>query len=596
MSTFENQTGRLPRQSMLQQRYLIIGPAGRGGMSAVYQAVDTQSGSRHVAIKEMSQGHLDSPEVAEAVARFRQEASLLGSLHHSNLPRIYDAFGERGRSFLVMDFIEGKNLLQLLQENSMRPLSVAQVVGYALQLCDVLAYLHQHQPPIIFRDLKPTNVMVTESGHIYLIDFGIARFFKEGQLQDTVLLGSPGYAPPEQHGSAQTSPRSDLYALGATLHCCLTGKDPYLSNDHFVFSPVRQYNPLVPFELDQLIQRMVAVDERQSRQAAVVSLSSILLPLVMGASLAFFLYPQFAGPHANLASFMLLVGTAMAITAFPVLARLLMEKNMLGTKVGTLALTSAAVGDVIAWCLLALLISVIQAKGLASITLTVGILVLFIVVMFTVIRPLLLIADRRIKSKPVLLALTMILLLLSAYITNAIGIHPVFGAFLMGVILPRRTVFIDQVRSIDQTNSLLFLPLYFVYSGLRTHIGLINSPVLWLICGLVLLVACSGKIFGATFSARLLGDSWKESLTLGTLMNTRGLVELIVLNIGLDLGVLSPTLFAMLVIMALVTTMMASPLLPLFGYRQKKSQESRLSDQSEGNMQGPSLQANSCES
>ena len=331
---------------------------------------------------------------------------------------------------------------------------------------------------------------------------------------------------------------------------------------------------------------------RQSRKAIVVSLSSILLPLVMGASLAFFLYPQFAGPHANLWSFMLLVGTAMAITAFPVLARLLSEKNMLGTKIGTLALTSAAAGDVVAWCLLALVISVIHAQGVGSIALTIGLLVLFIVVMLTVIRPLLLVADRRIKSKPLLLALTMVLLLLAASATNAIGIHPVFGAFMMGVILPRRAVFIDQVRSIDSTNSLLFLPLYFVYSGLRTHVGLINSPALWLICLVVLAVACCGKIFSGTFSARLLGDSWKESFTLGTLMNTRGLVELIVLNIGLDLGVLSPTLFAMLVIMALVTTMMASPLLPLFGYRQKEPQEQGITGDSEGYVQGQTLRAN----
>ena len=268
MSIYENQTGRIPRQSTLNQRYLIVGPAGRGGMSAVYKAMDIQSGNRHIAIKEMSQGHLSDDELADANVRFQQEAYLLSSLQHPNLPHIYDAFNEQGRSFLVMDFIEGKNLLQLLQENNMRPLPVAEVVNYALQLCDVLAYLHQHQPPIIFRDLKPTNVMVTDSGHIYLIDFGIARFFKEGQLQDTVLLGSPGYAPPEQHGIAQTSPRSDLYALGATLHCCLTGKDPYLSREHFVFSPVRQYNPLVPLELDQLIQRLVAVDERQRPASA----------------------------------------------------------------------------------------------------------------------------------------------------------------------------------------------------------------------------------------------------------------------------------------------------------------------------------------
>lgn len=334
---------------------------------------------------------------------------------------------------------------------------------------------------------------------------------------------------------------------------------------------------------------------RQSRKAMAVSLSSILLPLVMGASLAFFLYPQFAGPHANLWSFMLLIGTAMAITAFPVLARLLSEKNMLGTKIGTLALTSAAVGDVIAWCLLALLISIIHAQGVGSIALTIGLLALFIVVMLTVIRPLLLVADRRIKSKPVLLALTTVMLLLAASATNAIGIHPVFGAFMMGVILPRRAVFVEQVRSIDSTNSLLFLPLYFVYSGLRTHVGLINSPVLWLICLVVLIVACSGKIFSGTFCARLLGDSWQDSFTLGTLMNTRGLVELIVLNIGLDLGVLSPTLFAMLVIMALVTTMMASPLLPLFGYRQKALRENGMTGGGEGYVQGETLRADTYE-
>jgi serine/threonine protein kinase len=283
MSIYENQTGRLPRQSMLQQRYLIVGPAGRGGMSAVYRAIDTQSGNRRVAIKEMSQGRLNTDEIPAAIERFEREADLLSSLHHPNLPRIYDAFSEGGRSFLVMDFIEGKNLLQVLQGNNMRPLPVAQVVDYALQLCDVLTFLHQHQPPIIFRDLKPTNVMVTESGHIYLIDFGIARLFKEGQLQDTVLLGSPGYAPPEQHGSAQTSPRSDLYALGATLHCCLTGKDPYLSNERFIFSPARQYNELVPFELDQLIQRLVAVDERQ-RPASALEVQQALIRIRQQAS------------------------------------------------------------------------------------------------------------------------------------------------------------------------------------------------------------------------------------------------------------------------------------------------------------------------
>ena len=268
MSTYDNQTGRLAPQSMLHQRYLIVGQAGRGGMSAVYQAVDTLSRNRHVAIKEMSQGHLDSAELAEATARFQQEAALLGSLQHSNLPRIYDGFSEYGRSYLVMEYIDGKTLLQMLKDTGGHPLPTAQVLDYAIQLCEVLTYLHSQIPPIIFRDLKPTNVMVKDNGHVVLIDFGIARFFKEGQAQDTVFLGSPGYAPPEQHGTSQTNPRSDLYSLGATLHCCLTGRDPFHAKDRFAFPPVHQLNPLVPVELDQLIQRMVSMDEQQRPNSA----------------------------------------------------------------------------------------------------------------------------------------------------------------------------------------------------------------------------------------------------------------------------------------------------------------------------------------
>ncbi len=312
---------------------------------------------------------------------------------------------------------------------------------------------------------------------------------------------------------------------------------------------------------------------RQSRTAIVTSISTILLPLFIGALLGFFLYPGLAGQHANLVSFMLLVGTAMAVTAFPVLARLLAEKDMLGTRVGMLALTCAAIDDVIAWCLLAIVVALIHARGLTSSLLTIGLTLLFIGFMLGILRPLLAYADRRIQSKQVLVALSIILLLLSAYATNAIGIHPVFGGFLMGIILPRRTVFIEQVRSLDQVNNLLFLPLFFVYSGLRTQIGLISAPALWLVCLLVLAVACAGKILSGSLSVRWMGESWRESLSLGVLMNTRGLVDLIVLNIGLDLGVLSPTLFAMLVIMAIVTTMMASPLLHLLGYRQKSSQD-----------------------
>ena len=309
---------------------------------------------------------------------------------------------------------------------------------------------------------------------------------------------------------------------------------------------------------------------RQSRSASLISFNGMLLPLLMGGILAFFLYPQFAGAKATLPAFVLLVGTAMSITAFPVLARLLAEKNMLGTRVGILALTSAAIGDVLAWCLLAFVIAIIHSTGVTSALVTIGLTVCFIVVMLFVIRPLLAYADKKVSSKHFLMVISLVLLLLSAYTTDAIGIHPVFGAFLMGLILPRKQTFIAQMRNIDEVNNILFLPLFFVSSGLHTQIGLINAPLLWLICLLVLLVACIGKLLGCTAMMRWMGNNWKESITLGLLMNTRGLVELIVLNIGLELRVLSPTLFAMLVIMAVVTTMMASPLLPMLGYKQTR--------------------------
>jgi serine/threonine protein kinase len=280
MSTYDQinsqLTGRLAPQTMLRQRYLIVSIAGRGGMSAVYKAVDTRQANRNVAIKEMSQSFLSEEERAVAIARFQQEYQLLNKLRHPNLPFIYDIFNEGDRFYMVMDYIEGKTLFEMLKQNGGQPLPVAQVVDYALQLCDVLSYLHAQQPPVIFRDLKPTNVMIRPDGRLFLIDFGIARLFKEGQQQDTVLLGSPGYAPPEQHGGAQTSPRSDIYALGATMHCLLTGRDPFNNPDRFVFPPVRQFNPLVPAELDTLILRMLSADER-SRPVSALEVKQALL-------------------------------------------------------------------------------------------------------------------------------------------------------------------------------------------------------------------------------------------------------------------------------------------------------------------------------
>src|SRR5579863_2836446 len=236
-------TGTLPEQSLLSGRYQLVSRIGQGGMGAVYKATDMRIDNRPVAIKEMSKAGLSAALIEEAEASFEREANLLGKLLHPNLPRIHDHFSENDRTYLVMDFIEGETLEDYLNKIGGKPLPVEQVLKWAEQLCNVLSYLHNHQPPIIFRDLKPANVMISDSGHIFLIDFGIARIFKPGQSHDTVALGSPGFAAPEQYGKAQSTPRSDIYSLGALLHCLLTGLDP--SERPFFFQPATQLNPAV---------------------------------------------------------------------------------------------------------------------------------------------------------------------------------------------------------------------------------------------------------------------------------------------------------------------------------------------------------------
>jgi len=306
---------------------------------------------------------------------------------------------------------------------------------------------------------------------------------------------------------------------------------------------------------------------RHSRDALLISVSGMLVPLGLGALLGFFLYPEFAGTNATSIAFILLVGSAMSVTAFPVLARLLTEKRMLGTKIGLLSLTSASINDVIAWCLLALVVAIIHAQGMMSVLRVIALTLVFATVMILAVRPLLTVAAQRISSKQAMIALSLVILFISAYTTDAIGIHPAFGAFLAGIILPRTAVLNEQTQTIEQVNGYIFLPLFFVYSGLQTQIGLIHSPILWLICLLVFVVACVGKLAGGLFATRLTGESWHVASCVGVLLNTRGLVELIMLNIGLSLGVLSPVLFTMMVIMAIATTVMASPLLSLLGYR-----------------------------
>lgn len=270
---FRYTTGSLPEQTLLNARYQLEMRIGQGGMGAVYKAIDTRFNNRPLAVKEMSRAGLSSGQIQEAEDAFERESHLLADLLHPNLPRIYDHFTEEERSYLVMDFIEGQTLEDYLEKANGGPLPLEQVLNWGEQLCDVLNYLHSHQPPIIFRDLKPSNVMISESGHIFLIDFGIARVFKPGQSHDTTALGSPGYAAPEQYGKSQSTPRSDIYSLGALMHHLLTGIDP--SEQPFFFKPASQANAGVPPELDQLLQQMLEMDA-DKRPASIQEVSRVL--------------------------------------------------------------------------------------------------------------------------------------------------------------------------------------------------------------------------------------------------------------------------------------------------------------------------------
>jgi serine/threonine protein kinase len=222
--------------TLFRNRYFIVSKVGAGGFGSVYKARDIQSGNRLVAIKEVSLLGLHPQAVIEATTAFQREVSVLSQLDHPNLPRLYEHFQTPGHWYLVMDFIAGETLEQYQSKVPNGCLLLSEVLDIGIQLCLVLDYLHSQQPPIVFRDLKPANIMRTSKGQLYLIDFGIARYFKPGQAKDTVALGSAGYAAPEQYGKAQTTPRADIYSLGAVLHQLLTARDP--SEAPFRFLPL----------------------------------------------------------------------------------------------------------------------------------------------------------------------------------------------------------------------------------------------------------------------------------------------------------------------------------------------------------------------
>ncbi len=299
-----------------------------------------------------------------------------------------------------------------------------------------------------------------------------------------------------------------------------------------------------------------------------ISHASIVAPFLLGAALALGLYPLYATSAVSFTAFSLFIGVSLSVTAFPVLARILGDRRVQSTPLGVTALTCAAVDDVSAWTLLAFVVSVASAQA-GHAAWTVGYVGAYLLVMFAAVRPLLrrFAAHEDAKTGPLsqsALAVVAVGLLLSAVATEAAGIHALFGAFLLGVFLPHEGRLASQIRvRLEDMVVVLFLPAFFAFTGMRTQIQLVSGSADWLICGLIILVATLGKFGGSFLAARLTGLGWRESTALGILMNTRGLMELVVLNVGLDMGVLSPTLFAMLVIMALVTTFATTPILDL---------------------------------
>jgi len=297
-----------------------------------------------------------------------------------------------------------------------------------------------------------------------------------------------------------------------------------------------------------------------------ISHASIVAPFLLGATLSLWLYSSMAPPGVPFTSFALFMGVAMSITAFPVLARILTDRGIERTELGVVALSCAAADDVTAWCLLAFVVGVTQSEisgAMTTFLLTGG----YIALVIGVVRPfasgrLGALSETQVSSK--VIAWVLVALLVSSLATEAIGIHAIFGAFLIGAVFPHDSAIARVIRQkLEDVVTILLLPAFFAFTGMRTQIGLVSGPAEWLICGLIVAVATLGKFGGTTLAARFTGLSWRASSSLGILMNTRGLMELIVLNIGLDLGIISPTLFAMMVLMALITTVATTPILQL---------------------------------
>ena len=365
-----------------------------------------------------------------------------------------------------------------------------------------------------------------------------------GEIIAGILLG-PSFL-------ARVAPGLSAYLLPASIA-------PFLN----VLSQVGVvlYMFVVGLDLDPALLR------RRGHAAVAISHASIIAPFLLGAALSLLLYPRLATAGVRFTAFALFLGVSMSVTAFPVLARILTDRGIHKTRMGAIALTCASVDDVTAWCMLAFVVAIIQSRTAGFVT-TFGGALAFIAAMLFVVRPLMvrltLVYGNRGRLTQGLMAIVFVMLLLSAWATDLIGIHAVFGAFALGAMIPHDSSLArDLTDRLEDLLVVLLLPAFFAYTGLRTQIGLVSGFEQWILCALITLVASAGKFGGSAIAARLTGLGWRDASALGVLMNTRGLVELIVLNIGLDFGVISPTVFAMLVLMALVTTFATTPVLDL---------------------------------
>jgi len=326
------------------------------------------------------------------------------------------------------------------------------------------------------------------------------------------------------------------------------------------------YMFLVGLELDPALLR------KRGHATVAISHASIIAPFLLGATIALYLYPKLSTRDVPFTCFSLFLGVSMSVTAFPVLARILTDRGIHKTRMGVIALTCAAVDDVTAWCMLAFVVSVARAQAtgaLATIAMALGFILLMIVVVRPAMVRLSLLYGNRGRLTQGVMASIFIALLISASATELIGIHAVFGAFALGAVIPHDSGMARELTDrLEDIVIVLLLPAFFAYTGLRTQIGLVNGHEQWMMCALIVLVASAGKFGGSLIAARITGLDWRDSAALGVLMNTRGLMELIVLNIGLEMNVISPTLFAMLVIMALITTFATTPILHLITRKQ----------------------------